>query len=96
MDIVFERRAEVAFGALGNEARARVERTLERVRTSDYQSLRDGRLLYRFRPTSNTSLWVLRPSAQLRLIVSFRDSSCVIEDIVPHDRLDRAVALGAR
>lgn len=95
MQLRIERRAEIALRSLQKKEQKQIERALEKFGTYDQATLR-AKVHMIFTRTSGRRLFVYRGGIRLRLVLSFNDDSCVIEDIVDHDRLNRLVSWGER
>lgn len=89
MRIVMQRRAEIALRSLNTSERRRVVAALERLQATDFQTLLQGQQLYKLQGGSESGLYVLRATNRLRVIVSRRDTSLIVEDIMSNDRLTR-------
>ncbi len=88
MHIVIQRRAEIALRSLSKLEQKQIRRALDELSAADRRQL--NRKLYSLaKNLSDKKLFVYRGSPKLRLIVSFEDDVCTIEDIVDHRRLDR-------
>lgn len=92
MQVVVADRADVAFNSLNPRDKSRVGKALAKVVAAQAE---DGGFspqalqLHLLREAHGSRLWVMRASQRLRLVVSVLDGVITIEDIVPHDRLDR-------
>jgi hypothetical protein len=82
-------RAAIALRSLSTRDRDKVVAALERLQTTDFQSLLQRRQLYKLHQASETGLYVLRATNRLRVIVSKCGDALMVEDIMSHDRLDR-------
>jgi hypothetical protein len=87
-----QRRAEVALRSLDARDRDRVMGVISRLERSDFQELRDRGHVNKLRQAPGVSLYVMRATNQLRVVLSFQNDRIIVEDIVPHDRLDRLPA----
>jgi mRNA-degrading endonuclease RelE of RelBE toxin-antitoxin system len=90
MQLRIERRAEIALRSLQKTEQRYIERALNELQASDRATLRHNskiRIIASSLP--GRKLFVYKGSAKLRLVLSFDDDTCVIEDVVDHDRLDR-------
>jgi hypothetical protein len=92
MQITVQRRAEVALRSLDARDRNKVMGVLSRLEQSGFQQLHDSGLVHKMRQAPGVNLYVMRATTQLRIVLSFQNDKVVIEDIVPHDRLDRLPA----
>lgn len=92
MHLRMERRAEIAFRSLQKTERKHVERALNELVSVDRATLQQSPKFYKLvTGFSGRKLFVYKASLKLRLVISFADDICVVEDIVDHDRLDRLV-----
>jgi hypothetical protein len=91
MLLIVERRAEIALRSLQPMERKRVERSLQELLTADRSELRGNPKFHALRSErSGKQLFVYVGTPKLRLIISFPDGdTCLVQDIVDHDRLDR-------
>jgi hypothetical protein len=97
MQIVLERRAEIALRSLGSTERKQIARSLELLSEADLPMLMGSHRIRKLATGfSAKSLFVYRGSPTLRLVLSFENDVCKIEDIVDHDRLDRPAFSGGR
>lgn len=90
MQLQVQRRAEIALRSLNTADRQRIDRALNELASADP---RRGPRLPKFHSLatgfSGKPLFAYRAGRRLRLILSFNDDLCVVEDIVDHDKLDR-------
>lgn len=89
MQVTLQGRAEVALRSLDRRDRDRVMGVISRLGQSDFQQLRDSGQVHQLRQASGISLYVMRATNQLRVVLSFQNNEVIVEDIVPHDQLDR-------
>jgi hypothetical protein len=88
-----QRRAEIALRSLEKLERSQISRALEQLTSTDRASLQSSSKLHKLASGfSGKKLFVYRGSFKLRLILSFEHDTCIIEDVVHHDRLDRLIA----
>ena len=95
MDLQIRRRAEIALRSLQKVERKQIERSLDELLASDRVSLSSNpkfRLLAA--GFSGKKLVVYRGSTKLRLVLSFEGDTCILEDVVDHDRLDQLAKRG--
>lgn len=88
MDVVLQRRAEIAFRSLGKLEQKQIARALAELSAADRRQV-NRKLRSLAKNLSDKRLFVYRGNAKLRLILSFEDGVCTVEDIVDHDRLER-------
>lgn len=93
MILIVQRRAEIALRSLQAFERCLVNRALEELLAVDKATLRANRKIHALKSDrSEKQLFVYKGSPKLRLVVSFPDEdTCLVQDIVDHDRLDRLV-----
>lgn len=91
MVLIIQRRAEIALRSLQTTDRKRVERALQELIAADRSELSGNPKFKSLKSErSGMHLFVYRGTPKLRLVVSFPDSdTCLVQDIVDHDRLDR-------
>lgn len=91
MVLIIQRRAEIALRSLQTTERKRVERALQELLAADRSELRGNPKFHALKSErSGKNLFVYRGTPKLRLVISFPDSdTCLVQDIVDHDRLDR-------
>lgn len=89
MDLRIERRAEIALRSLPKIEQKYIDRALADLLTLDRTALRHNHKIQAL--MTDRKLFVYRGSPKLRLVVSFEGETCVLEDIVDHDRLGRLV-----
>lgn len=92
MQLRIERRAEIALRSLQKIEQKHIDRALNELLTFDQATLRDSQKIHMLMSGfSGRKLFVYRGSPKLRLVLSFEGETCVLEDIVDHDRLGRLV-----
>ena len=90
MDLRIERRAEIALRSLQERERGKILAALTRLQTSSITDLRNNSKLYLLESGAHDRrLFVYKGTEQLRLIFSFHNDTCVLEDIVDHARIDQ-------
>lgn len=92
MDIVIQGRAEIALRSLKQNERKQILQALERIRLAKLQDLWQIPDLKKLREKSDNNLYVYRGNQQLRLVLSFQENICTVEDIMAHDKLNKLVA----
>ena len=80
-------RAQVAIRGLRPSERAAVQRALEELSRLGEQHLRESPRFSALRPRSGVVLFSYEATSILRLIVAFESGNCIIEDVVPKERL---------
>ncbi len=90
MQILIQHRAEISLRSLSKVEQNRIARALDEIKTADPTLLYRSPKLHRLNTGySEKKLYVYRGSLNLRLILSFEDDTCTVEDVVDYDRLDR-------
>lgn len=97
MQLRIERRAEIALRSLQGAEQKHVDRALSDLLASEIATVRHSHKIKSITLSSSSrNLFVYRGSPKLRLILSFENGTCILEDIVDHDRLDRLVKRGGQ
>jgi hypothetical protein len=92
MQLRIERRAEVALRSLEKIEQRHISRSLNELLASDRATLtRSPKIHILSANQSGRKLFVYRGSPKLRLVLSFENETCVLEDIVDHDRLGKVI-----
>lgn len=92
MHLHIERRAEIALRSLQKTEQKHINRALKELLAFDQVTLRHSPKIHVLTSDlSGRKLFVYRGSPKLRLVLSFEGETCVLEDIVDHDRLGRLV-----
>lgn len=91
MDIVIQSRAEIALRSLKQSERKQILQALERIKLVKPQDLWQIPHLYKLREKSDQNFYVYRGNQQLRLVLSFQENICTVEDIMAHDKLNKLV-----
>lgn len=95
MQMLIQRRAEIALRSLQKIEQKQIDRSLRELSEQDRSTLQRSQKLHMLvSGFSGKKLFVYRGSTKLRLILSFDGETCVVEDLVDHDRIDRLVAKG--
>ena len=89
MKLRIERRSEIALRSLQKNEQQHIFRALDKLLVSDRATLQNNPNAHIFKLVSRKRLYVIKASPRLRLVLSFDNETCVLEDIVDHDRLDR-------
>ena len=88
MKLVLQRRAEIALRSLGSVEQSHITRALDELRSATPSTLLRNPNLHRLVGASD-QMYAYRGSPQMRLLLSLQGDTCVVEDIVTHDRLSR-------
>lgn len=92
MHLRIERRAEIALRSLQKIEQKHIDRALNELLALDQATLRHSPKIHVLMSgLSGRKLFVYRGSPKLRLVLSFEGETCILEDIVDHDRLGRLV-----
>lgn len=91
MVLIIQRRAEIALRSLQAIERKRVESSLQELRAANLSELHGNPKFRALKSErSGKQLFVYKGTPELRLVISFQDGdTCLVQDIVDHDRLDR-------
>jgi hypothetical protein len=97
MQLRIERRAEIALRSLQKTEQKHVDRALSSLLASEVATVWHS---HKIKPIatgfSGRKLFVYRGSPKLRLVLSFENDTCILEDVLDHDRLDRLVKRGGQ
>lgn len=96
MNVHLQDRAEVALRSLDPPEREKVDAALRMLKETDLDGLRGSQKLRALKLASQEKLYSFRASNILRLIVSYRPSKWVVEDIMERDRLARLLPANGR
>ncbi len=94
MQVILQRRAEVAFRSLELTDRQKVAAVLRHFEESKAKDLLEPNQASKFRKAPGSELYVMRATNRLRVVFSLQHDVLTVEDIVPHDRLGRVVQKG--
>jgi hypothetical protein len=89
MQVIIQRRAEIAMRSLDLRDRDDVNRALNQLKEWDFRQLLAAGKVHKLPQAPGAAMYVMRATYQLRLVLSFRDETVTVEDVVPHDRLGR-------
>ena len=90
MKIIVQRRAEIALRSLQKSEQKQIARALDELSKADRKLLYGSPKIHKLAAGySNKNLFIYKGTTKLRLILSLTNDSCILEDIVDHDRLDR-------
>lgn len=97
MELRVERRAEIALRSLQKTDQRQIQKALNDLSSADRASLRNNSKIHMLVVRmSGVKLFTYRANARLRLVLSFDNETCILEDIVDHDRLERFAMRGGR
>lgn len=92
MQLRIERRAEIALRSLQKTEQEQINRVLQELRSFDRATLsQNSKLSMISSGYSSRKLFVYKVTRNLRLVLTFDGDTCVLEDIVDHDRLYRLI-----
>jgi len=92
MQIQIQRRAEIALRSLQKLERKQIDRALKELLASDRAALNSNLKFHLLASGfSDKKIAVYSGGPNLRLVLTFEDERCTLEDIVDHVRLDRLV-----
>ena len=90
MEVLIQRRTEVAIRSLGQSEQKHILRALIELQSIDFKELNRHPKVYKLSAGySKVDLYIYRGSPKLRLIFLAKGDSCIIEDVIHHDRLKR-------
>jgi hypothetical protein len=93
MNILMQRRAEIAFRSLSKMEKEKIAAAISVLSAVDCTKLRQEQNLHKLAVgRSDKELYVYRGTSNLRLIISLDDDTCSIEDIVDRDRLNQLIS----
>jgi len=97
MQLLIHRRAEIALRSLQQTEQGQIGRALEKLSDLDKASLHTSPKFHRIASLmSGKKLFIFEGNKKLLLVLSFDEDTCVIEDIVDHDRLKKLGAIGGQ
>lgn len=89
MNLILERRAEIALRSLRGADRTQVMRALDELQVLDGQELRQRHSVQKVSLAGDNSLFIAIGGKRLRLVLSLEGELCRVLDILNHDRLTR-------
>ncbi len=89
MNLLFERRAEIAMRSLRGTDQKQVQRALHELQALEPKEVFRHHKIHRFAASLSEPLYVYSGGIRLRLVLKIDGANCRIVDIVDHDRLDR-------
>jgi mRNA-degrading endonuclease RelE of RelBE toxin-antitoxin system len=89
MQVIMQKRAEVALRSLDARDRDRVSAAVSRLEQTGFRELSERGQIKKLRQAPGVILYVMRATNWLRIVLSFQNDRAIVEDIVPYDRLDR-------
>ena len=89
MNLLLERRSEIALRSLRVVDRNQVLRTLDLLKAVSPSELNQQRLVQKVRLVDSQHLVIAQGGRRLRLLMSLEGENCRVLDIVDHDRLER-------
>lgn len=97
MNILLQRRAEIALRSLDKAEQKKILRSLSTIENIDRVNLAQDPKFHKLATGfSGKNLYIYKGSPKIRLILSFEEDACTVEDIVDHDRLSRLMAQRGR
>lgn len=91
MDIVIQRRANIALRSLENSEQKQILKALERIKITPAKDLFQTLELNKLKNLGQ-NLYIYRGNYRLRLILSIKNDVCTVEDIIARDKLDMLFA----
>jgi len=92
MDIIIQRRAEIALRSLKQNEQEQIVTALARIKSVEPKDLFKVPNLHKLRKELGENLYSYRGNSRLRLVLSIKENVCTVEDIVSHDKLNRVVS----
>ena len=90
MRIILQRRAEIALRSLDKAEQNKITRSLSELSFTDQERLRSNQKIKKLASgVSGKILFIYKGSKKLKLILLFEGDTCIVEDIIEHDRLNR-------
>ena len=89
MNLIFERRAEIALRSLRGIDQKRVQRALQELRVLEPREVTSHQRVHRLAGSQSEPLYVYNTAKRLRLVFTIDAEDCRLIDIVDRDRLDR-------
>ena len=89
MNLLLERRSEIALRSLRGVDRSQVVRMLDLLQAVSPSELPQQQLVQKVRLADSQHLFIARAGRRLRLLLSLEGENCRVLDIVDHDRLER-------
>lgn len=97
MQIQIHRRAEIALRSLQKDEQKQINSALAELSILDRASLYGSPKFHRVASLmSGKKLFIYKGNRKLLLVLSFDDETCVIEDVVDHERLKKLGAIGGK
>ena len=91
MDIVIQRRANIALRSLEQNEQKQILKALEIIKITPTKDLLQNHQLKKLKHLGE-NLYVYRGNYRLCLILSIKNDVCMVEDIIARDKLDRLFA----
>ena len=92
MDIIIQRRAEIALRSLKQNEQKQIRKALAQIKSVEPKDLFKVPNLRKLRKELGKNLYWYRGNERLRLVLSINENVCTVEDIVSHDKLNRLVS----
>lgn len=96
MNVLIQRRAEIALRSLDPQEQKKVQAALGVLETTNLGEVPSSHRLRVLKFTSPEKLYTFRVNNELRLILSASESRWIVEDIMAHDRFARLFHTGDR
>jgi len=97
MQLLIHRRAEIAFRSLQKLEQKKISSAFNELFATDRAVLFKNPKFYIIASGfSGKKIFGFKGSSKLRLVLSFDNDTCTVEDIVNHDRLERLIAKGGQ
>jgi mRNA-degrading endonuclease RelE of RelBE toxin-antitoxin system len=87
MEIVLQRRAEIAIRSLSKFEQKQIKRALDTISSVTPTELYQNPKFRKLRVGSGETLYMYRGNLKLRLLLTIQGENCTIEDVVDRDKL---------
>jgi hypothetical protein len=89
MEIILQRRAEIAIRSLDKLEQKQIRRALDTISAVTLSELYQSPKFKKIRVGSGETLYMYRGNLRLRVLLSIQGDKCTIEDVIDHDKLSR-------
>jgi hypothetical protein len=89
MNIIIERRAQIALRSLAQNEQKQILKALAQIESVKPQNWVTISNLKKMRTELSENTYLYRGNQRLSLVLSFKDNVCIVEDIVAYDKIDR-------
>lgn len=96
MNLLFERRTEIAMRSLRGTDQKQVQRALHELQALEPKDIFHHHKIRKLAASLSEPLYVYGGGIRLRLVLKIEGENCRIIDVVDHDRLDRLLQNGGQ